>query len=307
MRDTVSSQFLMIVALSLVCLVLPLFYTVSLWRTHHKSHLGWAMKLLTTGVVVLLVLLIGPWNMFGYYSRLLLTGLFALATFVSWQRHRGRPMTFPGDRPYWRHHGIDALVIGIFGVMLARIGMGFFPSHEPVALRFPLRDGWFMVGQGGDSSLVNYHNSYPAQRFALDVSALNQFGFRADGILPTELAQYEIFGKLVVSPCNGTVRAVRDGLEDLTPPRQDRQNVAGNHVVITCGEVDVELAHLRKGSVAVRAGDPVSSGQVIGAVGNSGNTTEPHLHIHAVYKDTGEAAPITLNGRFLVRNATVTQ
>jgi murein DD-endopeptidase MepM/ murein hydrolase activator NlpD len=103
------------------------------------------------------------------------------------------------------------------------------------------------------------------------------------------------------------VHAARDGLADLTPPQRDRENVRGNHVVITCGEVDVEIAHLRNGSVAVRAGDAVSSGQRIGAVGNSGNTTEPHLHIHAVYRDTGEAAPITLDGRFLVRNATVTQ
>jgi hypothetical protein len=307
MRDTVSSQFVIIVALSLVCLVLPLSYTVSLWRTRCKSRLGWIMKLLTTGAVVLLVLLVGRWDVLGYYTRLLLTGLFALAAFVSWQRHRGRPMTVPGDRPYWRRHGIDALVLGIFVVMVARIGMGFFPSNEPVALRFPLRDGWFMVGQGGDSSLINYHNSHPAQRFALDLSAINQFGFRAGGILPTELDRYEIFGKPAVSPCDGTVRAARDGLEDLTPPRQDRQNVAGNHVVITCGVVDVELAHLKQGSVAVKVGDAISTGQVIGAVGNSGNTTEPHLHIHAVYKDTGEAAPITFNGRFLVRNATVTQ
>jgi Peptidase family M23 len=299
----VSWQLLVVLALSLVCLVLPLSYTVSLWRTHRKSRLGWAMKLLTAGAVVLLVLLVGRWDMLGYYTRFLIVGLFALAAFVSWQRHRGPPLTVPGDRPYWRRHGIDAFVLGIFIVMLARIAMGFLSSREAVALAFPLRDGWFMVGQGGDSTLINYHNSHPTQRYALDISALNPFGFRASGILPTDLDRYEIFGKPVVSPCDGAVRAARDGLEDLKPPRQDRQNVAGNHVVITCGAVDVELAHLRNGSVAVAAGDPVSSGQVIGAVGNSGNTTEPHLHVHAVRRDSGEAVPMMFDGRFLVRNA----
>jgi hypothetical protein len=309
MRDIVSRQFFLILALSVVCLVLPLSYTVSLRRTRHKSRLSWVMKLLTTSAVVLLVLLIGRWDMLGYYTRFLIGGLFALAVFVSWQRHKGLPMTLPGDHPYWRRHGIDALVLGIFVAMLARIGMGFFPSGEPVALTFPLRDGWFMVGQGGNSTLINYHNSHPEQRFALDLSAINRFGFRSDGILPRRLDQYEIFGKPVVSPCDGMVRAARDGLEHLTPPQQDRQNVTGNHVVIACGSIDVELAHLRNGSVAVKAGDLVSSRQVIGAVGNSGNTTEPHLHIHAVRRGSNEgsrpeAVPIVFDERFLVRNAT---
>lgn len=305
MRAPVSRQFLLILVLSLVCLVLPLSYTVSLWRTRHKSRLSWAMKLLTTGAVVLLVLLVGRWDMLGYYTHFLIGGLFALAAIVSWQYHRRLPMIVPGDRPYWRRHGLDGFVLGIFVVTLARTAMGFFPAGEPVALHFPLRDGWFMVGQGGDSTLINYHNSHPAQRFALDLSAINRFGFRADGILPAELDRYEIFGKPVVSPCDGTVRAARDGLADLTPPLRDRENVTGNHVVITCGMVDVELAHLKRGSVAVKVGDPVSSGQVIGAVGNSGNTTEPHLHIHAVRRASGEAVPMMFDERFLVRNAAV--
>jgi murein DD-endopeptidase MepM/ murein hydrolase activator NlpD len=75
--------------------------------------------------------------------------------------------------------------------------------------------------------------------------------------------------------------------------------------VIACGTVDVELAHLGNDSVTVKAGDAISSGHVIGAVGNSGNTTEPHLHIHAVHRDSGEAAPIVFDERFFVRNATV--
>jgi hypothetical protein len=263
------------------------------------------MRLLTAGAIVLLILLVGRWDMLGYYTRFLIGGLFALAAIVSWQRHRGLPMTAPGDRPYWRRHGIDALVLVFLGVMLARIAMGSLASREAIALGFPLRDGWFMVGQGGDSTLINYHNSHAAQRFALDLSGINRLGFRANGILPAELDRYEIFGKPVVSPCDGTVRAARDGIADLTPPQRDRENVTGNHVMIACAMVDVELAHLKQGSVAVETGDAVSFGQVIGAVGNSGNTTEPHLHIHAVNRDSGEAVPMTFRERFLVRNAAV--
>jgi len=306
MRGNVSRQFLVILSLSLVCLVLPLSYTVLLWRARGKSRLSWIVRLLTACAVVLLVLLIGRWDVLGYYTRFLLAGLLALAALASWQRHCRLPKIVPSDRPYWRHYGSDALVLAILIGMLGRVGMGFLPSREAVPLGFPLQDGWFMVGQGGNSTLINYHNSHPTQQYALDISALNRFGFRADGILPSDLNRYEIFEKPVVAPCDGTVHATRDGLADLTPPQRDPENVMGNHVVITCGDVDVAIAHLRNGSLAMEAGDPVSSGQVVGAVGNSGNTTEPHIHIHAVHRDTGAAIPILFDERFLVRNAATT-
>ena len=69
---------------------------------------------------------------------------------------------------------------------------------------------------------------------------------------------------------------------------------------------------MRRGSVRVRADDRVYQGQPIGTVGNSGNTGEPHLHIHAQRPGTpaeplaGEPLPITLGGRYLVRGQRVT-
>ena len=69
------------------------------------------------------------------------------------------------------------------------------------------------------------------------------------------------------------------------------------------------VAHLRKHSVRVTVGDVVAAGDPLGEVGNSGNTSEPHLHIHAerggepgVILD-GSSVPITIEGRFLVRNS----
>jgi murein DD-endopeptidase MepM/ murein hydrolase activator NlpD len=57
---------------------------------------------------------------------------------------------------------------------------------------------------------------------------------------------------------------------------------------------------MQQGSVAVAEGDVVREGQLLGTVGNSGNTSEPHLHIHA--EKDGEGVPIRFGGRFLVRN-----
>jgi murein DD-endopeptidase MepM/ murein hydrolase activator NlpD len=78
-----------------------------------------------------------------------------------------------------------------------------------------------------------------------------------------------------------------------------------------CDRADVLLAHLQRDSVTVRAGDTVEVGQAIAKIGNSGNTTEPHLHIHARKANPnqslleGEAMSITFFNRFLVRNSLV--
>jgi hypothetical protein len=106
----------------------------------------------------------------------------------------------------------------------------------------------------------------------------------------------------------GPVVPAVDEFSDLPPPRRDPAHPAGNHVAIESSGVTIYLAHLRRDSVAVRAGDRVRAGETVGRVGNSGNTTEPHLHIHAEKgpcpgRFSGQPAlPLTFGGRFLVRN-----
>lgn len=101
-------------------------------------------------------------------------------------------------------------------------------------------------------------------------------------------------------------------LPDLIPPESDRKNPAGNHILINCKGADVILAHLQQGSITVQAGNAVKVGQAIAKVGNSGNTIEPHLHIHARKENTGksilngEGMPIIFDSRFLVRNSLFT-
>jgi murein DD-endopeptidase MepM/ murein hydrolase activator NlpD len=59
------------------------------------------------------------------------------------------------------------------------------------------------------------------------------------------------------------------------------QTIGGNHVIVNLGDgVFAFYAHLQPGSITVKAGDKVRRGQVLGLVGNSGNSTEPHLHFH---------------------------
>ncbi|GAB4529494.1 MAG: hypothetical protein Kow00133_18270 [Amphiplicatus sp.] len=254
----------------------------------------------------LFILVCGAWGIVGYWLRPLLAVAFALASVDYFRRidavprEKARITTLLSGGFY----ALMALVFGGFGLLgLA----GRIAPAETIDLAFPLNDGIYVVGQGGASVAVNYHNAHPAQAYALDILKLNSAGFRAAGVFPKEPDRYAIFGDMATSPCAGRIAWARDGLDDARGMQNDRESPAGNAVAVECGGVTVYLAHLMKGSLAVAAGDMVRVGDPIGRVGNSGNTTEPHLHIHAQRGpfqgefSTAPAVAIRFDGRFLAR------
>lgn len=174
---------------------------------------------------------------------------------------------------------INAMAIGgtlWFSVQLVRVHAR---SADPVALQFPVEDEWYVM-QGGPSVLYNHHYGVRAQRDALDLVVVEGRSTRRAGIARDRLDSFLAFGAPVRSPARGTVATVAADHPDQPLGTADRNNPAGNHVVIDIGRGRfVLLGHLRAGSVTVAPGDPVEAGTVIGQVGNSGNTSEPHLHI----------------------------
>ncbi len=283
-------------------------FIVSLWRAREPDWLSWLLKVLYTAAFLLLLGVIGRWDWVSYYLIPIFVLHFAAAAVISFRRMRGRPFVANPGGTQWLSIAVAALIL-LFFAGIAGVGLrGYFYSGDAVRLTFPLRDGWYYVGQGGNSTLINYHNASRTQRYALDVSELNAMGARAWGIAPKALDRYAIYGATVHSPCDGTVREAVVDLPDLIPPATDRDRVAGNHVVIGCQGVTVLLTHLQNGSVVVSTGDRVTTGQPLGRVGNTGNTTEPHLHIHAVRGENsdpldGEGVPIRFEGRFQTRNS----
>jgi hypothetical protein len=152
------------------------------------------------------------------------------------------------------------------------------PAH------WPLGAGTWAIFSGGTRS-PNHHYRSPEQRFALDIVGLRRSGARAEGLLPRKLGAYACYGAVVRSPVRGTVARVADGEPDQVPGEVRPCLPTGNCVVIDTGPELVYLCHLQQGSIRVSPGDQVGPGDELGLVGNSGRSTEPHLHIHAQAKN----------------------
>ena len=146
----------------------------------------------------------------------------------------------------------------------------------------------------------------------LDVATNIAFGLRTSGISPADPNLYEIYGADVRAPCSGPVLVVIDGVPDNAVPTMNREAMTGNSVVIECNGLAVVLAHFIPGSITVLEGESVEAGQKIAEVGNSGNSGEPHLHLHAqtiAPSETpisGEPLWLTIEGKFPVRNTRFT-
>jgi murein DD-endopeptidase MepM/ murein hydrolase activator NlpD len=200
----------------------------------------------------------------------------------------------------------------LFGLVLVDGFAGRFAPGGTADLRFPLEGGTYAVLQGGNSLTTNpFHHWFPSDRYGLDLVKVNALGNRAHAIVPRSLNDYASYDVAVHSPCSGIVEEAVDNVPDNSPGDTDPQHLSGNHVLLRCGALRVLLAHLRRTSVAVATREPVREGQLIGRIGNSGNTKEPHLHVSAVAAESPEpwlqaaGVPITFDGRFLSVNDVV--
>lgn len=180
-----------------------------------------------------------------------------------------------------------ASLISMLGFVLWFVPVAFPASLEnttpSVTVRLPA-DEPIRVAWGGDTIQQNYHAAAPDQRWAYDlVIEPNYFSGSSN------LEDYSCYGVPVVAPISGTVVSAHDGEPEEIPGvvPNNFEAPTGNHVFILIEETQTYLviAHLKNGSVKVKTGDIVEEGQIIGECGNSGNSSEPHIHIHHQLQD----------------------
>jgi hypothetical protein len=141
----------------------------------------------------------------------------------------------------------------------------------------PLEEEVF-VYWGGTTIDQNKHLRDITQQYAYDLLMVkNGASFEGD---PKLNESYLIFGKEIIAPCDARVVLVVDGIEDNVPGVENPDQLAGNYIVLqTVNEEFVVLAHLMEDSIVVEEGQDVTQGELLALCGNSGNSTEPHLHL----------------------------
>ena len=304
----------------LLQLVLPLSFIGWIGFAPPKSTLGFCTQALGTSAALLALALTGLWLFPPWWTPYVFAAFWLAAVFVGWRRCSPFATLWPSGWMPWIFW-VTFIAIGSWGVYQSVNALvGRAPQAGVVVdLAFPLKGGTYLVVSGGSNNVINAHlmtldastprfHAYRGQSYGVDVVKLDEWGFRANRLQPSEPNAYNIYGVPVYAPCGGIVLVALDGLPDMQVPLMDREHMAGNHVLLRCKNADVLLGHLKPGSVRVALGNQVAVGDHIGNVGNSGNTGEPHLHIHAHARGTaseplsGDPLPMRFDGRFLVRN-----
>ena len=148
-----------------------------------------------------------------------------------------------------------------------------------------------------------------AQRFAIDWVKMDASGEYARDHRGRRNSDWYSYGEPVLAVADARVVGVIDGIPDNTPGEGSRAvpirvgTVLGNYVVLDLGaRADggahrfALYGHLQPGSIKVKAGDTVRRGQVLGVIGNSGNSDGPHLHFHVTEAADSAAAPLRGEG-----------
>lgn len=293
--------------IGLFYIVVPLLLIGVIAFKRQANILIWIFTILSFGSVIVYLWVTARWEIVSVYFRPIFPILYLIACVIGYKRIK-IPETPPKKIVMIFGITLHVILIVFFSGLNWFSFRGYITPENVIDLASPFHNGKQIVLHGGTSPFINGHFHVKPQNHALDIVGLNNLGMRASSFQGgSDLSKYVIYGQAIYSPLNGTVIAVEDKYEDQSPPTTDIEHLAGNYILIESEGVEILLAHLKKGSIAVKQGDIVTTNTLLGQVGNTGNTSEPHLHIHVekggetIAILNGIAVPFTINKQYLVR------
>ncbi|MEP0711754.1 DUF3887 domain-containing protein [Algoriphagus sp.] len=152
-------------------------------------------------------------------------------------------------------------------------------ERNKTKLILPFQGEW-TVFWGGDTKELNYHVEHAAQKNAFDIMIMDASGktYKTNGQTNED---YYAFGKELISPADAEVVLVVDGVKDNVPGELNPIYIPGNTVILkTVTNEYLFFAHFKQHSIVVKEGQKVKQGELLGLCGNSGNSSEAHLHFH---------------------------
>jgi hypothetical protein len=159
----------------------------------------------------------------------------------------------------------------------------FLPKNLPILERnstkmmLPFHKEW-TVSWGGINVEENYHVAYNNQKYAYDLLITKEGKTYKGDAKKNE--NYYVFGEKIIAPCDATVVKVIKGVKDNVPGEFNSEQITGNTIVLkTANNEFILFAHFKENSIVVEENQQIKQGDLLGLCGNSGNSSEPHLHL----------------------------
>ncbi|MBS1904216.1 MAG: M23 family metallopeptidase [Bacteroidetes bacterium] len=176
--------------------------------------------------------------------------------------------------------------------MMPRLASQTNTVHNLTPMSLPFEGQWHVIWGGDTPEQNRMHLQSNSQKNAFDVNIVDSTGrsYKTTGRTNDD---YFAFGRPILAPCDAVVVEAVDGVRDNPPGATNYLHPGGNTVVLqtTNGEY-IYLTHLRQYSLMVTEGDEVRRGQLVASCGNSGNSSEPQLHMNLQNSDLSTATGI---------------
>ncbi|PSL48083.1 peptidase M23-like protein [Chitinophaga niastensis] len=267
-----------------ITLALAVYSLYLVWKAGSRpltATFTWLLMGLSLGVFDYLY---GTWVYLSIYSKYIFGGLLVLFIAGYFFRKHNK---VAAPTPKWKRVS-NGIMTTFFVLATALYFEGTTGKPHTVELSFPFKSGKYFVLQGGKGLPTNlFHFSLRGAVYAMDIVKLNSWGGRANTVFSRKLDDYAIFNDTVYAPCDGLVKRAYSNNPDNIPPAMDRGPKNTNQVLLETANYYVFMGHLKQGSVVVHEGQYVKKGDALGCVGNSGFSTEPHLHMQAHVKQAG--------------------